>query len=155
MKVLIVYDSVSSSKLTAKVADMIAATLRAEGIEVDSVYVKDAGRIAIGGYNCLIVGSPTMAWKPTPETLQFLEGISQKEVSGKLATSFDTRIKSRLSGSATKKMEEGLEKLGFKTAVPSLAAYVEGRRDQMRLKEGELEKARNWANGLAKTALGK
>jgi len=151
MKVLIVYDSVSSSKLTAKVAETIVATLRNEGIDVNSTYVKDAGRIALIGYDCLIVGSPTMAWKPTPETTQFLNGIPGREASGKFAASFDTRVKSMVSGSATKKMEAALEQLGFKIVTPSFFAYVEGRQSQMRLKEGELEKAKSWAKELAKT----
>jgi hypothetical protein len=32
-----------------------------------------------------------------------------------------------------------------------LVAYVEGRMNQYRLKEGELEKAKNWGQEVAKT----
>ncbi|MGQ9781342.1 MAG: NAD(P)H-dependent oxidoreductase [Nitrososphaeria archaeon] len=44
MKVLIVYDSISPMKLTAKVAETIAEGLKEKGFEVDSFYVKDVDK---------------------------------------------------------------------------------------------------------------
>ncbi len=62
MKIALVYDSVSSEKLTAKVAEVIAKTLRGKGLEVTSVPVGDAKHLKIEEYDALVIGTPTMAW---------------------------------------------------------------------------------------------
>jgi hypothetical protein len=41
--------------------------------------------------------------------------------------------------------------LGFEIITPPLVTYVEGRMNQSQLKEGELEKTKNWAQEVAKT----
>lgn len=69
---------------------------------------------------------------------------------GKLAASFDTQIESRISGSAVKGIEGKLKGLGFKLVMAPLVAYVEGKMNESRLKKGELEKTRNWAQEVAK-----
>jgi flavodoxin len=63
MKILIVYDSVSPVKLTAKVAEIIGNTLKEKGFEVDSFFIKDEPGKKMADYGCIIVGGPTMAFK--------------------------------------------------------------------------------------------
>jgi len=151
MKVLIVYDTVSPSKVTAKVAQTIAETLQEEGMEVDSLYIKDADKTTVKNYGCLIAGGPTMAFRASTGIMQFLSGLPDKEFSGKRATAFDTQIQSRMSGNATKAIEKKLRNLDFAIVKPPLVAYVEGKdKDQWQLKTGELEKTKNWAQELAK-----
>jgi len=58
MKVLIVYDTVSPSRLTAKVAETIGEVLKEKEVEVDSFFVKDVDRAAVKNHDCLIAGSP-------------------------------------------------------------------------------------------------
>jgi hypothetical protein len=60
-------------------------------------------------------------------------------------------VQSRFSASAAKGIEGKLESLGFKLITAPLIAYVEGklRQNEWRLKEGELEKAGNWAQTVA------
>ena len=79
--------------------------------------------------------------------MEFLNSFQDKEFSGKFAAAFDTEQKSGVGtiGNAIKTMESKLRKLGFEIVSPSLTAYVEGKMNQMQLKEGELEKAKNWA----------
>ncbi len=120
---------------------------------MDYVLVKDADPAKVKEYDCLLLGTPTMAWSPTPPIRKFMEGISGAEVSGKALATFDTQIKSVMSGSANKKMVKKLDQLGFKVITPSLISYVEGKTQNMRLKDGELEKAKVWARDLAQ-ALG-
>jgi len=151
MKVLIVYDSVSVMKLTASVAEALGQVLRENGVEVDSLSVGDVDVARVKDYDCVIVGGPTMAFRMSSGAAQFLNRLPEKEFSGKLAAAFDTQLQSRMSGSAAKGIDGRLKKLGFKMIAAPLVAYVEGKMNQMRLKEGELEKAKNWALEIAKT----
>ena len=150
MKVLIVYDTVSPLKVTAKVAETIGEALKEKGIEVDSFYVKDVDGATVKNYDCLIAGSPTMVFKASSGIMQFLNGFSDGEFSGKLAASFDTQMQTRFSGNAAEGIRKKLEKMGYRMVAPLLVAYVAGKMNSMQLKEGELEKAKNWAQEVAK-----
>jgi flavodoxin len=149
MKVLIVYDSVSPMKLTAKVAEAIVEMLKEKGIEVDSFFVNDVDKAIVKNYDCLIAGAPTMAFRASKGIMQFLNGLSIKEFSGKLAAAFDTQIQSRFSGSAAKGIEDKLEGLGFRLFTVPLITYIEGKGNDLHLKGGELEKAKKWAQRVA------
>jgi len=154
MRVIIVYDSVSPSKVTASVAETVRGVLRGKGIEVDSFFVADADKAVVKDYDCLLAGAPTMAFRASTGIMQFLNGLSSEGFSGKLAAAFDTQAKSRLSGSAVKGIEGKLKGLGFKLIVAPLVAYVEGAgKGEWRLKDGEHEKAEKWAQDLAETLL--
>jgi len=154
MKIALVYDSVSSEKLTAKVAEVIAKTLRGKGLEVTSVPVGDAKHLRIEEYDALVVGTPTMAWAPTKPVKVFLEALDASKVKGKKAASFDTQMKSFISGNANKAMEAKLKELGMVIACPHLLAYVKSQMKVYHFLDGELQKAEDWAKGLA-DALGK
>jgi flavodoxin len=149
MKILIVYDTVSPMRVTEKVAETIGEVLKEMGIEVDSLYVKDVNVSTVKNYDCLIAGAPTMAFRVSSEMKRFLDGLPREVFSGKLAAAFDTQMQSRLSGSAAKGIEGKLKDLGFKLITAPLIAYVEGKGNEWRLKEGELEKAKNWAKTVA------
>jgi flavodoxin len=153
MKVLVVFDSVSATKMTEKVAKTLADSLKEQGIEADCFLYKDVSPAAVKNFDCLIVGSPTMAWKPTKEIMQFLDALETSSSAGKLAAAFDTQIQMRISGNATKALESKLNELGFKLVSPPLVSYVEGKTDKYQMKEGELDKAKVWAADLAKTLL--
>jgi flavodoxin len=148
MKFVIVYDSVSKTRMTEKVAMIIKDGLKEKGIEAEALHVSQAGSVKIGEYDCLIVGSPTMAWKPTKETISFLDGLKGKVSSPKFAASFDTQMKSFISGDGNKALGEKLSSLGFKIAGTPLQAYVKGGRDNYQLQDGESEKAKQWAKGI-------
>ena len=144
MKVLIVYDTVSPMRLTAKVAETIGGVLKEKEIEVVSFFVKDVDKAIVKDYDCLVAGAPTMYFRASKGIVQFLDGLPTKEFSGKLAAAFDTQLQTWYSGNAAKTIEKKLKKLGFEIVSPPLIAYVEGKTNQMHLKEGELEKAKNW-----------
>jgi flavodoxin len=149
---LIVYDTVSPMKLTAKVAETIYEVLREKGVEVDSFHVSNVSPGTVKSYDCLVIGGPKMYFRAPKGIMEFLNSFQDKEFSGKFAAAFDTEQKSGIGtiGNATKTMESKLRKLGFDIVSPSLMAYVEGKMNQMQLKEGELEKAKNWAQEVAK-----
>jgi len=153
MKVLIVYDSVSPMKVTAKVSETITEVLKEKGILVDLFFVKDVDKFVVKDYDCLIAGAPTMAFRASAEMLKFLRGLPNEGFSGKLAAAFGTQVQSRFSGSAAKGIEGKLRSLGFKLITAPLIGYVKGKGNEWHLKDGELEKARNWARNLAETLL--
>jgi flavodoxin len=139
-------------KLTAKVAETIHEVLKEKGVEVDSFHVSNVNRGTVKSYDCLVVGGPKMYFRAPKGIMEFLNSFQDKEFSGKFAAAFDTEVKSGVGtiGNAIKTMESKLRKLGFEIVSPSLMAYVEGKMNQMQLKEGELEKAKNWAEEVAK-----
>lgn len=153
VKVLLIYDTVSPAKVTGKVAEAVTAAMREQGASVDQYSVEQA-RADVGDYDCLVVGAPTMAWRPSERMRGFLAGLGGTDRSGKRAAAFDTQLKSFASGNATKHMEARLVELGFGIVHPALISYVESENKRYRLKAGELEKARAWGRELAIKLLG-
>ena len=149
MKVLVVYDTVSVKRTTENVAQIVRDVLKEKGFDVDCMFVSDVDPASVKNYDCVLVGGPTQAFRMTPVVAQFLEKLPQGGFSGKLAAAFDTQLQSRLSGSAAKGIEKRLEKLGFKIVMPALVTFVEGKMNEMHLKEGELEKTKKYAEDLA------
>jgi flavodoxin len=149
MKVLIVYDTASTNRNTEKVAKTIGEVLKEKGFGVDCLYVKDVDQAIVKNYDCLLAGSPTHAFRATKLIMQFLEGFAKNEFSGKLGAAFDTQIQSRMSGNAAKGIEKKLEKLGFKIIMPPLVTFVEGKIENIQLKNGEIERTRKYAEELA------
>ena len=152
MKFVIIYDSVSKARVTEKVAVLIQDGLKEKGMEAEALHVIHSASIKIEDFDCLIIGSPTMAWKPTKETVKFLEGLKGKNLAGKCAASFDTQMKSFASGNANKAMESQLKELGFKVIGVPLQAYVKDGMKNPQLLDGESEKAKEWAKGLVDAA---
>jgi flavodoxin len=153
VKVLIVYDSVSPSKTTAAVAFAIRDALKEKGVQVESFFVEDVDKTSVKNCDCLLAGAPTMAFKPSSGMTDFLKGLPSSDCSGKLAAAFDTQVKLFISGSAVKGIESELKKLGFDLFTKPLVTYVDGKMKEniWHLKDGEIEKAKSWAEELAKT----
>ena len=110
MKALVVYDTVSTSKMTGQVAETITRTLKEKGVDVDSFCVKDIDVATVKNYDCLIAGAPTMAFRPSKGIMEFLNALSDGGFSGKRAAAFDTQVKMIISGNATKGIEKKLKK---------------------------------------------
>jgi len=131
VKALVVYDSVYGN--TEKVARALAAGLESGGGDVDVIKVGLVKFDELGKVDLLCVGSPVHAWNMSKPAKEFLEHLKKVEgLSGKKAFAFDTKMKSRLAGSAGGKIERKLKDLGLTIAKPSESAIVKGR-------EGPLE----------------
>jgi flavodoxin len=148
MKVLIAYDSVSDAKVTAKVADAVASGLKGAGLSADMHFVGDAAKVNVADYDCLVLGAPTMAWRPSKRMKEFMAALGK--VQGRKAAAFDTQMNSSISGDATKHMEKALKAAGYAIASDSLLAYVKSENKVYKLNDGELEKAKAWGAELAK-----
>lgn len=149
MKILIVYDTTSAQRNTERVAQAISEVLKTKGFEVDCLHVDGVDTANVKNYDSLIAGSPTHAFRATPAITQFLDKLGKDEFAGKPAATFDTQLQSRFSGSAAKGIEKKLENLGFKIIMPPLVTYVEGKTEEVHLKDGEIEKTKKYAEDLA------
>jgi flavodoxin len=158
MKTLVVYDSVFGN--TQKVAEAAAAALPAgPGSEVVCVRVGDLRPEQLTGVELFIAGSPTRGFRPTPALQQCLAGLPAGSLQGVRTAAFDTRIPMdgsqpgflrvmvRLFGYAAAPIAKALAQKGGVPAAPPEGFIVLG--SEGPLKDGELERAAEWARRLA------
>jgi len=86
MKTIVIYDSVFGN--TEKAAHIIGAKI--EGAKV--IKVSDASWDSVQGSECLIIGSPTRGFRPTPGITEFLKTIPSGGIEEIRTAVFDTRI---------------------------------------------------------------
>ena len=103
--------------------------------------------MSIRSHNVILmcVGGPTEAFSASKPMKEFLGRLKSIDLSGKFAFAFDTKLDSRLSGSAAKFIEKELSDLGFQLLAPRETAIVFSLRERgaitgARLKEGEEER---------------
>lgn len=146
---LVVYDSVFGN--TAKVAQAIGESLGGAPVKkVAEVQSSD-----LEGLKILFVGSPTRAFRATPDTMNFLKGLGRDALKGVKAAAFDTRFPfeniesgilrfmAKLFGYADVKIAKALKKAGASLPLDSAGFGVSDTEGP--LIEGELERARDWA----------
>jgi flavodoxin len=146
VKALIVYDSTYGN--TEKIAKAIGAALTGE------VKVLRAGEVnpaELNAFDLLVIGSPTYGGRPMPSVAELLNKIPESAIKGKNIAAFDTRIPTKLAkifGYAADRIAKNLKEKGGNPVVPGEGFFVNGKEGP--LKEGELERAASWANGLVK-----
>jgi flavorubredoxin len=146
-KALVVYHSVFGN--TEKIAKALATGLESGGVDVDVVEVDAVRFDELGGVDLLCVGGPVHAWNASKPVKDFLARLKSVEgLAGKKAFAFDTKMKSRLAGSAGGKIENKLKDLGLTIAKHSASAIVEGREGP--LEEGAEETFKQIGAELAK-----
>ena len=130
-KALVVYYSLYGN--TEKVANALAAGLQSGGCDVNTVKVDAINLSGLSNIDLLCVGTPVHAFNISKPVKEFLERLMNQEgLSGKKAFAFDTKMKSRLAGTAGGKIEKKLKQLGIEIVKPAKSAVVKGR-------EGPLE----------------
>jgi len=141
MNVLVMFDSNYGN--TKKIAEEIASEFggNARAVALSKFHASDLEKISL-----LIVGSPINGWKPTERMGKFLESLQPGQLDGIQAASFDTRIDIFFHGDAMKKISQKLEGAGAEIISPPLSFMVSGMEGPLR--DGELEKARDWAKTL-------
>ena len=158
MKTLIVYDSVFGN--TEQIALAISNSLGTE-VNVETYRVSDVKPEQLNTLGLLIVGSPTRAFKPTKAITNFLNHIPANGLQGVKVAAFDTRIYTvdansrlfnvlaRFFGYAAKPIADNLEKKGGTLVMPPEGFIVKD--SEGPLKDGELERAAEWAKLAIKT----
>lgn len=120
-KALVIYDSKFGN--TELVALKLAASLREQGAVTSCLKVNDVLSEALADADIIAVGGPTHSFgmsKPIAELLGRLKGT---DLRGKEAVAFDTRFDSLVSGSAAKRIEAQLKRMGA-YCVPRYSAFV-------------------------------
>jgi flavodoxin len=146
MGTLVVYDSMYGN--TKIVAKTIAKELPGE-VEVQHVEEADASKL--GGYDLLIVGAPIHGARPSEKTRAFLDRIPASALQGVHVTAFDTRVTNKfilLFGTAGNKIAKKLRRKGGTLAADPAGFFVVGTEGP--LKEGEVDRAKSWAQQITK-----
>ncbi len=123
-RVVIIYDTKFGN--TEKVAMALAEGMKKQRVNVDCLKIDEVDTSKLGDYDLLAIGGPTHTFglsKPMKDFLQKLENVN---FSGKKAFAFDTKFKSRLAGSAGKRIEKKLKKLGMSIVKSHISAIVKG-----------------------------
>jgi len=144
MKALIVYDSVYGN--TEKIARAIAEAITPSN-EVKVLGAGEADPSELESTDLLIVGSPTHGGRPTPAVQNLLNRVLKLQ--GINVAAFDTRSQAKLVkvfGNAAGRIARNLKGKGGNLIASPEGFFVTGTKGP--LKEGELERAADWAKGI-------
>ena len=144
MKTLVVYDSVygHTKTIAQAVGDAISG-------EVEVQHAGEANASELGVYDLLVVGAPTHGARPSPDAKTFLDQIQPFALKGIKVAAFDTRMTNKLItlfGVAAPKIAKALKEKGGTLVGSPEGFFVSG--GEGPLKEGEVERASAWAEGL-------
>jgi menaquinone-dependent protoporphyrinogen IX oxidase len=148
MKGIVVYDT--SYGNTKKIAETIAEALKESGIEVDLFDVKDVKKLSAKDYAFLVLGSPTKFGTMSFAIRGFLGKVKSDEWMNKPFAAFDTENPENLEKkeySAAEKIAAKLIEKKMIQLVPTLKALVFEMKGP--LKEGEIERTKDYAKSLA------
>ena len=159
MKAMVVYDSAFGN--TEQIAQAIGNALGSQE-DVQTLRVSQVKPEQLTGLSLLIVGSPTQRFRPTEAIKNLLKRIPKNGLKGVKVAAFDTRFTMsdieeipvlpffvRLFGYAAKPISDRLKKKGGELIIPTEGFFVEGIEGP--LKEGELERAVDWARQIMAT----
>ncbi len=144
MKAIIIYHTRFGN--TERIAKSLEIGLKeAAGIQdVVCINARDVTAVddLLKEYDIICIGAPTEGFsapKPIKEFLRKLKGVN---LAGKYGFAFDTRVDSRLSGSAAKFIEKELKSQGLQIVSPLESAIVFALKEMgtitgAKLKEGE------------------
>ena len=150
MRTLVVYDSLHGN--TKTIAQAIGDAIPG-GVEV--LHVGEAKASGLEAYDLLVVGAPTHGASPSPDAQNFLDQIQARALEGIQVAGFDTRLTdTRLAyklilmfGTAAPKISKALESKGGTVVGQPAGFFVMGGEGPLR--DGEVERAAEWAKGLA------
>ena len=155
MNALVIYDSVFGN--TEKVALAIGQSLMERG-GVKTLPVGQVTLEMLAGVDLLVIGSPTRSFRPTEGMTKLLNSFDKSQLAGQRVATFDTRIaletidSSALrfivntGGYAATTVAKALKKKGANLIASPEGFLVTG--EQGPLKDGELERAAEWAKKL-------
>ncbi len=143
MKAVVVFDTRYGN--TEKVARALDAGLSEAGLETLCLNARDVAIDSLKQFDLICVGAPTEAFSAYKPMKEFLARLSGIDLTGRHGFAFDTKLDSRLSGSAARYIEKELISLGLQVVAPRESAIVftvkkTGAITGARLKEGEEER---------------
>jgi len=154
MKILVLYDSLYGN--TEKIARSIAEVYTEQ--QVDLMHVKDFAISDLANVDILIAGSPTHGGRPSQGMKDFLNALPAGSLKNIKAAAFDTgipvevkkgfvRFVIRFFGYASKHIANALKKNGAAVLAAETFFVLD---KEGPLKEGEIERSKQWARELLK-----
>lgn len=131
---------------TERIAKSIEMGLKEAGGFEDVVCINVTDVMAVidsvKDYDLICIGAPTEGFTAPKPIKQFLTKLKSIKLSGKYGFAFDTKVESRLAGSAAKFIEKELTSQGLKLITSRKSAIVYTLKEMgsitgARLKEGE------------------
>lgn len=147
MKAIVIYHSRYGN--TERIAKSLAMGLKkASGIQdavcfsVRDIVLSAVDNNSLEEYDIICMGAPTEGFSAPKPIKEFLGKLKRLNLAGKYGFAFDTKVDSRLSGSAAKFIEKELKSQGLQIVVPRQSAIVFALKEMgsitdARLKEGE------------------
>ena len=148
MKGLLVFDTTHGN--TRAVAQAISDTLKASGISMDTLYVKDVKKLSAQDYDFLVLGSPTRFGTMSLAVKAFIGKVKPHEWANKPFAAFDTENPENMlkdEYSAAEKIAARLRERKMRQLAPVLKAAVIEMKGP--LQEGELARAEEYARDIA------
>ncbi len=148
MRGIVVFDT--SFGNTKTIAQTISETLRESGIDVDTLHVRQVKKISAKEHNFLVLGSPTRFGTMSFAIRSFLGKVKTEEWANKPFAAFDTENPENIEkkqGSAAEKIAAKLREKKMNQILPFLKAVVFEMKGP--LKEGEIERTKDYARNLA------
>ena len=127
---------------TERVAKALERGLISSGMQTSCQSIREVTPESLKRYDLVCLGGPTEVFGATKPMKEFLEALSGVDLEGKFAFAFDTKLDSRLSGSAAKFIEHALDDDGLHIAARRESAIVTSRKEGGKivgadLREGE------------------
>jgi flavodoxin len=155
MKALVIYESIFGN--TEKIARSIGEGVGAKVVQVSAVKSED-----LAGVELLLVGSPTRGFRPTDGMKKLLKDLSPGSLKGVGVGGFDTRMDvdevdnkvltfmEKIFGYAAEPIAKTLVQKGGRQVIPPAGFIVKASEGPLR--DGELERAREWGKEALKNA---
>jgi len=123
-RAIVIYDTKFGN--TEKIARALARGMEKQGVKVDCVKTDEVDIDKLVEYDLLAVGAPTHVRGVSKPMKALLEKLKSVDIKGKKAFAFDTKLKSWWAGSAGKRIEKTLKRLGMSIVKPHSSAIVTG-----------------------------
>jgi len=127
---------------TEIVARAFERGLKDAGMETVCARTSDVSSQSLRDYDLICLGGPTEVFTATREVKEFLNSMGGVGMDGKFGFAFDTKLDSKMSGSAAKYIEHALDDRGIRVIAHRQSAIVTSRKLAGKiigadLKEGE------------------
>jgi flavodoxin I len=153
MKSIVIYDTVygNTEKIAAAIKENIPGATMARANETET--------LELSSFDLVVVGSPTQGGRQLASVKNFLTRIPAGKLQNSRVAAFDTRTEVkgfflkllvRLLGYAAPRILNELKNKGGQALSSPQGFLVSGKEGP--IISGEIERARNWAAGLVKTA---
>jgi flavodoxin len=127
---------------TEIVARAFERGLKEAGMETFCARTAELSPETLRNYDLICLGGPTEVFTATKQVKDFLDSMGCVSIEGRFGFAFDTKLDSRMSGSAAKYIEHALDDRGLHMIAGRESAIVTSRKEGGRivganLKEGE------------------